>query len=329
MGSDEGEAQALEEARSGGAALLGVELHAGERAALGDRDDAFGTRGRVRRLGRERVREVERAPETVDAGPADARDASFAQAHRAAGHDAEPLDAAVLLGLVERELETEADAEDRTVVGDAHAQRLVEAAPAKSVHRRAGRADSRQDGEIRAGDVVREARTEPRERDLDRTCVAGAVVADRDSHTTPFVEGMPSLSRLAATRSARPTALNAASATWCSSRPTDSTWIAIRAACAMLDSTWPASPGSSSSFSSAAGRPPRSTAARASASSIGTTASPKRAMPRRSPSARSRASPSARAASSAVWCSPVSRSPAASRTRSKPAWKASCSRKWS
>ena len=35
------------------------------------------------------------------------------------------------------------------------------------------------------------------------------------------------------------------------------------------------------------------------------------------------------AASSAVWCSPVSRSPAASRTRSKPAWKASCSRKWS
>ena len=80
-----------------------------------DRDDALGRRRRTRRLGGVRVREVERVAGRFDLGPADARDAPFAQAHGAAGQDAEPCDAAVLLRLVECELQSQADAEDGAV----------------------------------------------------------------------------------------------------------------------------------------------------------------------------------------------------------------------
>src|SRR5437763_7892310 len=251
-----------------------MELDSGESTSLCDGDDILRVRGGAGRLRRVRMREVERLAQPVDVGPADARDAALAQAHRAAGDDAEPFHAAVLLRLVERELQPEADAEHGPAVVHSVAERVVEPAPAQAVHRRARRSNAGKHREVRSRDVAGQARAEARERDLDRARIPGAVVADRDIHMTPFVDGMPSPSRFTATRSARPTALNAASATWCSSRPLDSTWIAMRAACARLDSTCTARPGSRSSFSSAAGRPPRSTAARASASSIGTTASP-------------------------------------------------------
>ena len=62
-------------------------------------------------------------------------------------------------------------------------------------------------------DVVDELSAEARERERDRAHVARAVVADGDPHIWPFVEGMPSPSTRTATRSARPSALKAASAT--------------------------------------------------------------------------------------------------------------------
>ena len=70
-----------------------------------------------------------------------------------------------------------------------------------------------------------------------------------------MVDGSPAPSGRTAARSARPTALNAASATWCASRPDASTLIEARAACAKLASMCVAIPGSSSSFSSAFGTP--------------------------------------------------------------------------
>src|SRR5579872_4450458 len=213
MGSDAGEAYALEEARAGGAALLRMELDAEESAALRCCDDALRVRARERRLGRVRVREVEVVAELVDTRPADARHAAFAQSHGAPGNEAETLDAAVLLALLERELQAEADSEHGTARVDARAQRVVEAALAEPVHRCGRRADARQHSEIRTRDVVDELDAETREGERNGTHVAGAVVADRDVHIVPFVDGIPSPSRRTATRNARPSALNAASAT--------------------------------------------------------------------------------------------------------------------
>src|SRR4051794_38724747 len=219
------------------------------------------------------MREVERAS-VLDVGPADAWDASLAQPRRAPRHEAESLHASVLLRPVERQLEAEADAQDRCARVEPRAQRVVVAARAQTVHRRARRADAGQHCEVCAADVVGDRRAEPAERDLDGAHVPGAVAADRDVHRRPFVDGTPVPEVATAAASARPTALNAASATWCASCPDASTWMFARAACARLVSMCAAIPGSHSRRSSAYGRPPRSTAARASASSIGTTALP-------------------------------------------------------
>src|ERR687895_436186 len=65
------------------------------------------------------------------------------------------------------------------------------------------------------------------------------------------------------------------------------------------------------------------------ASSMGTTAWPKRRIPERSPSAPSSAWPSASPVSSTVWCGPVSRSPWTWMSRSRPPWRAMASSRWS
>ena len=54
--------------------------------------------------------------------------------------------------------------------------------------------------------------------------VAGSVVGEHDFHAMPFVERMPPSPGATACRNAWPSALNAASATWWSSAPGDSTW---------------------------------------------------------------------------------------------------------
>src|SRR5262249_29840785 len=176
-----------------------------------------------------------------------------------ARQQAEAVDAAVLLGALDRELEAEADAEHGLRGRDPRTQRLVEALLAQLVHGRAGGADAGQHREVGARDVVGHLRAEPTQRDLDRADVPGAVIADRDLHSTPFVDGMPADSARSATRSARPTALYDASTTWCGSRPPAWTWIAIRPACASEPKKCVAIPGSGVIPISPPGRPPTPT----------------------------------------------------------------------
>ena len=114
-----------------------------------------------------------------------------------------------------------------------------------------------------------------------------------------------------AARSARASALNAASARWWSLRPVPRRWSvapasarttrarARRAGAAAPPTRSPRNGRSMTAY----GRPPTSTTAVASDSSIGTLASPKRRMPARSPSASANAAPSTSATSSTVWCS--------------------------
>ena len=161
--------------------------------------------------------EVERSA-IVDIGPADARHAPLAQAFGAARQQPEPLDAAVLVRLVECELESEADAERRPAGRGSVEERLVEASFAQAGHCQTRRPDARQDGEIGRAHLLGffravRVRAETAQRKLDGTHIAGAVRADRDLHSTPFVLGSSEPSRRTASRSARPTALHAASAT--------------------------------------------------------------------------------------------------------------------
>ena len=141
----------------------------------------------------------------------------------------------------------------------------------------------------------------------------------------------------AAARSATARALNAASATWWSLRPVARRWTVRPAARAndsracgtsCVDNAPIRSPVKARS-SMAYGRPERSRAHVARASSMGTAAWPKRRMPARSPRAAAMASPSTSATSSTVWCSSTSRSPVAWIVRSSSAWWASDVSRWS
>ena len=172
-------------------------------------------------------------------------------------------------------------------------------------------------------------------RGADAAQVARAVVGENARFTaSPFVEPAAAPSRAHASRSARPSALNAASATWWSSSP------------ARLDVQREARPGSRSrssacgsrrrprgrrrgrrakaSETSACGRRTRSTAAVAARlvhrHGRGAVAARR---PRAVRAPRDSASPSAASTSSTVWCSSTSRSPPASSSRSKPPWNAS------
>src|SRR5690348_8672903 len=250
-----------------------MELTADERPVPYLGDDALRPGYGGRRPRRERVREIEGVA-SVNLRPADPRHAARAQALGAAGNQPEPGHTTVLLRRLERELEAEADAENRPVGSEPLAERLVVAALPQAGHRGPCGTDAGQHGEIRVENVGRLLDAEPRECEPNAADIARAVLAHRDVHSTPFVDGMSADSIRTASPSARPSALNDASATWCASRPSAVTWIVARAACAKLDRTCAASPGSSASDSSACARPPRSTATRATASSMGTTAFP-------------------------------------------------------
>src|SRR4029079_2579507 len=101
-----------------------------------------------------RVREIERLT-VVDARPADSGDAAVAHPDRAPCDEPEPGDTTVLLGLLERQLQAEADPEDRPARSETRRQRLVVAAGAQPPHGGPRRADSGQHREIGAGDVAR------------------------------------------------------------------------------------------------------------------------------------------------------------------------------
>ena len=158
---------------------------------------------------------------------------------------------------------------------EARRERLVVAARAQPVHRRAGRADAGQHREIGGGDVV-------------------ADVAPSRANASPTQRTLPAPYSQIATFTARPssTACPRRLDTHC--RPQRATdrlegglGDVVRVAAGRLDvdrrarrpargsrSMCVAMPGIVLERELACGRPPRSTAARASASSIGTTASP-------------------------------------------------------
>ena len=119
--------------------------------------------------------------------------------------------------------------------GGALEDRLVEPVQRQPARGALDMTDSGDDGERRLAHlrrVDRDDRIAPRthERGRDAAQVPGAVVGDHDPHAiaparhaSPFVDWMPEPPVAQASRSARPSALKAASATWWSSLPDAST----------------------------------------------------------------------------------------------------------
>src|SRR5262249_62129950 len=122
------------------------------------------------------------------------------------------------LPVAEAQLQAGAGAEDRPAVGDAPAYRIREPPLLEAAGRRAGvpnAGDHRQS----CGDDLsgvgrdRRARSRPCEGGADAAQVAGTVVGEDYVHSDPLVEGVAAPFSEHASRSARPIALNAASAT--------------------------------------------------------------------------------------------------------------------
>ncbi|ETM98050.1 hypothetical protein PPTG_24745, partial [Phytophthora nicotianae INRA-310] len=144
---------------------------------------------------------------------------------------------------------------------------------------------------------------------------------------TPLVLGTPAVaSCLTAVRSATASALKDASARWWSLRPRSTSTCRVRRAALANDSkkcviishdSSPTLGRTSCRLISLCARLEISTIARDRASSSGTQADPKRAIPARSPSATSKASPSVSAQSSVVWWSSIHVSPLQSSSKSK------------
>ena len=134
--------------------------------------------------------------------------------------EAEP--AAALLALLEEELHAEADAEHRAGRRDALAQGVGEPAASSSRAAALGVADAGDHRERRLAHDGRVGVTArlcagAREAGADAAQVARAVVGEDDSQRALRRAGRRPFAH--ASRSARPSALNAASATWWSSSP--------------------------------------------------------------------------------------------------------------
>ena len=149
--------------------------------------------------------------------------------------------------------------------------------PAIAERRRADARQHREVGVAHGVGVVGDLRVAPRRANASSTerTLPAPYAQIATVHSRPFVDGSSAPSRRTASRSARPTALHAASATWCGSRPValDVQRHARRLREALERVAREARDPPARSIS-APRRPPRSTAARASASSIGTTAEP-------------------------------------------------------
>src|SRR4051794_6708502 len=255
--------------------------------------------------------------------PADLRDLQPRRIEGAdlAGEQRKTTGATELDRALEQELHAQADAEHGHTLRTPLANQVVEPTLGDGAHRLRERANSRQDEPGRRADplsVVGDLHVGAHvlERLLDRTQVAHSVVEDGD-HSRPFVDGTPDAfgSKAAASRSARANDLKQASTMWCGSRPrstvTCSVSFALLATARANSSTRSVSnppmtrAGIARPSNATNGRPEMSIAADARASSIGTTACPKRVMPARSPRASSSAWPITMPTSSTVWCGPV------------------------
>src|ERR1700674_1186688 len=314
--------EVLEQAQSGGPASFGMELHAHQTLA-GDRADeghavrglGGGDRG-ISRHDHVGVHEVEGLTlhpfqhrvwtDAFNGVPADMGQLlrRFHQLHRA-GKDTQ-AGGAVLGAPVEEQLHPQADPKERDPVANGRNDGLVEAPLPQAGHCRCRGANPRKDDGLRVGQILggrgNGARgAEARQGILHPAQVAAAVVDERDH----FVLGIrsPSAGSTAhAWRSARARALKVASARWWSSRPEAITCRVTPPRSAKVSRKWgtrvagsePIMTPRNGTSTIAWPRPTQSRATVARLSSSGTVASPKRAMPDRSPSASASASPRTR-----------------------------------
>ena len=172
-----------------------MELHADERAGPRLRDDPLRpaqSHAASRRRTSARSRTL---AERHDIGPAEARNAALAQAHRAPRERGRgpsrrrpPRSTrarAAARGRCRARPPGGEPFPERRRPGRARAARPSRPAPSRRPAARRGR----------PADVVDELGAEPPQRELDRAHVAGAVPADRDLHTRPLVDGSPAVSR--------------------------------------------------------------------------------------------------------------------------------------
>ncbi len=140
------------------------------------------------------------------------------------GNDVEPLALTELLALGEEELVPEANPEERPPVVERGAERVEEAQRLEIAHGVVESAVAGQDKSAGVSDHARVlghhgAHAEAPQRFLDAAQVPPSVIDNRDhvTYKLPFVERTPAMRGLSrvASASARPTALNAASAMWC------------------------------------------------------------------------------------------------------------------
>src|SRR3954447_9080445 len=165
-------------------------------------------------------------PGPLDLVPADVRERRrLDELGSPAGKDPERR-GVILVAAVEQKLQAETDTEEWLVTAGPGANRSREPGCIEPCHRRSRRADSRDDKAVRVRQGVRvgsndDVGTDRRERLVDRDEVARAVIDDGDPGSRgphhpsePLVDATPSRrgSISQATRSARPSALNAASA---------------------------------------------------------------------------------------------------------------------
>src|SRR3954453_22684248 len=278
---------------------------------------------------------VEERPTRRDAIPADLRNGEDAvEFVHLAGEQAEAWSRSHLMRNVEEELMSDADAEERCAAFDGVADCVIDRGLRQPLHCGdegsdsgedellcirdrdgiAGDLDLRPSGPQRARDVgdVRDGGVD--ERRLHGTGT-GFTRRRGDSlfQITPLVDGMSEPTTAFASRSAIAKALKIDSAAWCPLRPRIRSMWMLHAHLFANDlknsstsangkSLWISSISRSMGTSKTRyGRPAKSTTTRASASSSGTYAWPKRRMPRLSPNACANASPRTRAVSSTVW----------------------------
>src|ERR1700674_117078 len=312
----------LEEAQAGGAASFGMELHTHQPLASDRTDEGNAVRGLgggdrgIARHDNIGVHEVEglalhpfqhrMRTDAIGGVPADVGQLLL-RFHQLHGAGKDPQAGGTVLGApVEEQLHPQADPKEWDAVANGGNDGLVKAALPQVGHCRRRRANPGKDDGPRVGQVPGgrgdgAGRVEARQGILHTAQVAGTVVDERD-HFVLGLRPCSAGSTAHAWRSERARALKVASARWWSSRPEAITCSVIPPRSAKVSRKWgtrvagsePITTPRSGTSTIAWPRPTQSRATVARLSSSGTVASPKRAMPDRSPSASASASPRTR-----------------------------------
>lgn len=200
---------------------------------IGSAGRGAGDRGSFRWSHGEAVHEVEgvargnarqqRFPFALDLVPSHVREWGCVEPLHRAWDEAE-AGVVVLVGVIEQQLHADAHSEQRAVVGH---HRFDETPLCQGSHRRTGRADTREHNAIKDREISPSVNAhrlgiDPSQCLFHGDEVARTMVDQRNtSHSTPFVEATPERrgSNATASRIARASALNIASAMWWSLRP--------------------------------------------------------------------------------------------------------------